>query len=112
MVDSVSLFTVGALVTDQTTGVVTVGRDLVWSGPGKVTTYEPQESSPEAAGATFTVQRYRLHIPVGSCAPKVGMIATVSSVLDPGLTGREFRVVALLHKSFTTAYRLMVEEVG
>lgn len=112
MFDECTLATVGPAVTDYTTGAVTNASAVVYAGPCQVSTYEPQEATPESAGATLTVQRYRFKIPVGSCSPAVGMVATVTaSEFDPGLVGRKFRVVALLHKTAATAYRLSVEEV-
>lgn len=110
MEDTVRLESVGEPVTDEW-GNVTAPRTLVYEGPGRWQTYEPQESNPEAGGSTMTVQRYALHIPVGSCRPAIGLVATaVTGVHDPYLAGREFRVVALLHKTAATAYRLGVEE--
>jgi len=81
-------------------------------GIGKVQAYEAQEATPEVAGATIAVQRYAVHIPVGSCKPEIGLRVTIlAAALDPNLTGRTYRVVALLHKTAATAYRLGVEEV-
>lgn len=95
---------------DEVTGVrPTV---TVYSGRCKVQTYEAQERESEAGGATFTIQRYRVDVPVGSFAPAVGDVVTITAAaLDPNLTG-PFRVVALLHKTAATAYRLAVEEVA
>lgn len=84
----------------------------VYDGPMSVETYEAQESNPEVAGATLTVQRYIVKVPVGSFAPQIGDVVTITAAaLDPNLAGREYRVVALLHKTAATAYRLGVEEV-
>lgn len=85
--------------------------DLIYTGKARVQTYEPQESTPEAGGHVYTVQRYSVHIPVGSCAPEVGDIVTVTTAeMDPHLVGRQYTVRALLHKTAATAYRLGVEE--
>lgn len=113
----------GTPVTDPDTGEVTaplapVYPDPEWPdehpwkhGPCKVQTYEAQESNPEAGGATFTVQRYAVHVPVGSFAPQTGDVVEITATeFDPNLVGRKYRVVALLHKSMATAYRLGVEE--
>lgn len=84
----------------------------VWGGRCRVQTYEPQESNPEAGGANYTVQRYSVHLPVGAYRPEIGDVVTITdSQHDPYLVGRVFRVVALLHKTAATAYRLSVEEV-
>lgn len=78
----------------------------------KVQTFEAFEETPTAGEHEFTVQRYSVHFPVGSFVPAVGQVVEiVSAALDPNLTGREFRVVALLHKTAATAYRLAVKEI-
>lgn len=97
---------------------VTVYPDPSWPadhpwkrGPCKVQSFNAQETNPEAAGAVFTVQRYRVDVPVGSFEPIVGAEVTMGAVVfDPLLTGRTYRVVGLLHKTAATAYRLAVEE--
>ena len=88
--------------------------DHPWAaGPCFVQAYDQQATTPEAGGATYTVRRYRYDIPAGSCAPDVGMIATiVTAEHDPNLAGRELRITSLLHKSAATAYRLGAENVG
>lgn len=84
-------------------------RAEVYSGRCKVQTWEAQEARPESAEFEYTVQRYYVHVPVGSYAPAVGDVVRIDAArMDPNLTGREFRVVALLHKSLATAYRLAV----
>lgn len=112
MADSCEAFTVGAPVTDPNTGVTTTPETQLYAGRCRVQTYEAQESRPEAGGDTYTVQRYAVHVPVGSFEPQVGtMIRLTGSAYDPHLVGRVYRVVALLHKTAATAYRLGVEEI-
>lgn len=119
MLDTCTVETVGPVVTDPLTGIDTATRTTLYGpnvGPRKgmcrVTTYEPYERNPEAGGATFTIQRYAIHLPVGAFRPAIGQVITITTAaLDPNLAGREFRVVALLHKTLATAYRLSVEEV-
>lgn len=85
----------------------------IWGGPCEVSTYEPQESNPEAGGASLTVQRYRVKVPVGAFEPRIGDVVTITrGSQDPYLHGKEFRVVALLHKTAATSYRLGVEAVS
>lgn len=92
---------------DPVTGQIPVVE--VYAGRCKVQTFEAYEQTPEAGEFDFTVQRYYVHVPVGEYAPAVGDVVTiVSARLDPHLAGRKFRVVALLHKSLATAYRLAV----
>ncbi len=100
---------VGA-TTDPETGDVTDTYETVYEGPAKRQTYEPYEQTPEAGGSEFTVQRYAAHFPVGAFVPEVGLRVTwTASRLDPNLVGKVDRVVALLHKTAATAYRLGVE---
>ena len=123
MLDTCTIGTLGDPATDPDTGAVTTPLvqlypDPAWPddhplkhGPCKVQTWEAQESNPEAGGAVQTVQRYAVHIPIGSYAPEVGHVVEIATAaLDPNLTGRRYRVVALLHKTLATAYRLGVLE--
>lgn len=113
MVDTVRISTVGDGVLDEATGAVTAALTTVYEGKGRIQTYEPYEHTADAAGHTFTTQRYAVHVPVESCAPAVGMVVdVVTATHDANLVGRRYRVVALLHKSLATAYRLGVEEVA
>jgi hypothetical protein len=112
MVDACTVGRPGDPVTDPNTGVVTAPLTPLYAGKAKVQTWQAQESNPEAGGATFTVQRYAVHVPVGSFSPEVGDVVTITAAaLDANLVGRKYRVVALLHKSMATAYRLGVEEM-
>lgn len=101
-------------VTGETTdddGHVAATYALIYTGRCKVQTYNGQEANPEVGGSTATVQRYAVHVPVGAFEPAVGQVITITrAALDPYLVGRDFRVVALLHKTAGTAYRLGVEE--
>ena len=84
----------------------------LYTGRGKVQSQAVQQLNPEAGGHVYTVQRYEVHLPVGSFSPAVGDLLSVTTAADnPELTGRVFRVTALMHKSQPTAYRLAVEEV-
>lgn len=109
MVDTCTITAPGEGDPDPVTG--DVPRVPVYSGRCKVQSFDAQESNPEAAGTVYTVQRYRVDVPVGSFAPVVGAEVTMTAVtLDPFLIGRKYRVVGLLHKSMATAYRMAVEE--
>lgn len=111
MLDACSIGILGDPVTDPDTGEVTTPLVPLYTGPAKVQTYEAYESNPEVGGAVLTVQRYQVHIPVGSYAPEIGhLVEITTAALDPNLAGRRYRVVALLHKTLATAYRLGVEE--
>ena len=109
MVDSCSISRPGATV-DELTGVPT--WTPVYAGKCQLSTYEPQESNREVSSALVTTQRYVLKLPVESYAPQIGDVATITAATyDANLVTRKFRVVALLHKTAATAYRLGVEEV-
>ena len=111
MLDTCTVKRVTGVTTDLLTGADVPTYSTIYDGPCKVQTFEPQERNPEVGGATLTVQRYSVHVPVGAFVPAVGQVVTITdAALDPNLTGRMFRVVALLHKTAATAYRLGVEE--
>ena len=112
MLDTCTVKTPTGTTTNSTTGVVTVTYTDVYAGRCKVQATSPTASNPVVGGATFTVQRSEVHVPVGAFTPAVGQVVTLTAVpLDVLLVGRVFRVVSLLHKSQATAYRLGVEEV-
>ena len=103
-------------VTGQTRNYETGGLDdeleTVYSGPGRIQTYEPQESRPEAGDHSYVIQRYSAHLPVGAGPFRVNDQITVDAdPLDPALVGRIYRVVSLFNKSQATAQRIPVEEV-
>ena len=107
MLDTGTIARPGATV-DELTGAPT--WTTVYTGAMSVETYEAQEANPEVAGAQVTLQRYRVKVPVGTYAPAIGDVATITAAaLDANLAGRKYRVVALLHKTAATAYRLGVE---
>ena len=111
MLDTCTVQRITGVTPDHLTGVDVPTYSTLYTGPGKRQTYEAQEGNPQAGGATYTVQRYAAHLPVGSYAPKVGDVITWTDCpLDPRMVGRKDRVVALLHKTAATAYRLGVEE--
>ena len=116
MLDAGTIARPGAAV-DELTGAPTWTKvypvdPAVATGPMSVETYEAQEANPEVAGAQVTLQRYRVKVPVGTYAPAIGDVATITAAaLDANLVRRKYRVVALLHKTAATAYRLGVEEV-
>ena len=112
MLDTCTVRRVIGTTPDPLTGADVPAYATAWTGKCRVTTYEPHERNPEVGGATVTVQRYAVHVPVGAFAPAVGQVITITAAaLDPHLVGRTFRVAALLHKTAATAYRLGVEEV-
>ena len=112
MVDSCQITHPGEQVTDRRTGgVYAVPDAVVYTGRCKVQSYQPFEQTPEAGAHTYTAQRYQVHVPVGSYVPHIGDVVTITAAaMDPNLAGRTYRVVALLHKSLATAYRLAITD--
>ena len=116
MLDSCSVKRVSGSTVDPGTGEDTPTYTALYGtdeepGRCKVQTFEAFEQTPEAVGHQFTVQRYAVHVPVGSFAPAIGDLVTIAeAAMDENLTGRVFRVVALLHKTAATAYRLGVTD--
>jgi hypothetical protein len=102
----------GEQVTDRRTGHVYAVPDTpVYEGRCKVQSYQPFEQNPEAGAHSYAIQRYAVHVPVGAYVPHVGDVVTIlAATMDPNLAGRVFRVVALLHKSYATAYRLAITD--
>ncbi|MFE5309704.1 DUF6093 family protein [Isoptericola sp. NPDC056605] len=103
------------VATDPVTGAVTTTPNVVYEGECRVQSWAAQESTPEAATAVFTVERYTVSVPVAKTAagyqPMVGDDVTITaSENDPHLVGRTFQVMAPLNKSRATAYRLAVEK--
>ena len=72
-------------------------------GKCKVQANQLTDMSPEVGGATVTVQRYRVDIPVSAGPIEVGDLIETR--------GRQFRVTGLHDKTWQTAQRLPVEEV-
>ncbi|MGJ9505391.1 DUF6093 family protein [Actinotignum schaalii] len=111
------------LMTDQVrvtrfTGEVTVyglearrESTLIYEGRGKLQSYEGYEQDRVVAGASLTITRTRLDIPVGDWGLQPGDQVVVLKSVDPGLIGKEYRVASLApFKTHATAYRVFVDE--
>lgn len=97
-------------VIDRVTGVAQM--TTVYDGRCKVQTYEGYEQNPVAGGHQFTVQRYRVDLPVGAFLPEVGDVVTITAAeRDQHLVGKDYRVSAPFNKTLATAYRCFVDEV-
>jgi hypothetical protein len=107
MVDTCTIRRVTGVTTNPLTGVDTPTLAVVYTGRCKVQALDPQEHTPDVSGHTYTIQRYRVDVPVAAYKPAPGDLVTMdTATLDVYLVGRVLRVVALLHKSLATAYRL------
>lgn len=94
------------------TGAVTPTYTAVYSGKAKIQATISQSRVAAAGEHQYTLQEYRIDLPVAAGPLKVGdRVRVTASVLDPFLAGRVYRVVELFHKSFATAQRARVEEV-
>lgn len=108
MVDSVSVSRPTGAVDPITGKPVTT---VVYAGRAKVQTYEAFEKQPDLGGGTVTIQRYTIHVPIGGYVPRVHDVVTVTAAtLDAQLVGRRYVVSGLLHKSYATSYRLLVDD--
>lgn len=92
-------------------GSITPSWTAVDSGKGRISGDRPYESSPDAGGHTFTVQRYVLSKPVGTGPYIVGDIAQVTvEPNNPLLVGAVFRIAGPDERSQQTAQRMFVED--
>lgn len=78
-------------------------QEVVYEGQCKVQTYEAYENNPLSGGHTYTVQRYRLDIPLGAGPIEPGDVAKVNTYRRP------FRIAGGLDKTHQSAQRLPVE---
>lgn len=98
---------------DEDSGQYTkVPGALKYAGPAKVQTTDTIGNDADAGDRVVVQTRFRVDLPMSAPAAAVDDVFTVtSSVHDPELAGRRFRVASLVHKTFMTARRLAVEEV-
>lgn len=97
---------------DPLTGAVTVTGTTLYAGKCQISTYEAHEQVVSMPGQAMTRQRYVAKVPVGIGPFQIGDVVTITaSTFDALLVGRQYSVVAFLHKSIATAQRLQVEEV-
>ena len=103
----------GRTVTDPETFKDTQEVTPVWSGRGKVQSYEAHEQNSDVAGSQVTVVRTRVDVPVGAFTARPDdVVRVVASPDDPLLEGRVYRVAGVApYKSMATAYRIFVDEV-
>lgn len=87
-------------------------RSTVYSGRGKLQSYEGHEQRTGLSSATVVVQRLSIHFPVGSFDPQPGDVATCTASTDPAIVGRVYRIAqAWPVKEHATSYRVFVDEV-
>lgn len=110
MLDTCAIKRVSGETTD-TDGRVVSMYDPVYTGKCRVVDVEGVVSTPEAGGASFTVRRIRVDIPVGAAVIRRGDVVDITgSVTRPDVTGASARVTSVPIGTQVTAYRLGVEE--
>jgi hypothetical protein len=112
MIDQCTITRPGDPVTDPETGNVTGGTETVYSGRCKVQSKDTSTSTPDAAGASFTVVSRQVHIPANSADVADGDVVTITaSALNAFTVGKQYRVEGFTPDSFETATRLPVKEM-
>jgi len=88
--------------------------EVSYTGPCRVKYGATQPRALDAVGQPVTEQQLQLHLPVlASSDVVVGQIAEVlSSVTDPALVGRRFRISGTFAQTNATARRFPVEEAS
>jgi hypothetical protein len=113
MVDTCTITRTGSSTTDPETGVVTPSTSTIYSGKCKVQQGSASGSATDIGEASVQLQTLQLHIPASATGVHVDDVAVITaSSLDPDLVGRRLTVRGIAHKSFLTARRLDVQEVG
>ena len=99
--------------TDPVTGVVTpVYGDPVYEGRCKIQSQRPWPSNPDAGEREWALVPTELHLPVaGTADVTTGHYVQITSSVDAGNVGREFRIRTGDRKTLQTAVRYLVEEV-
>lgn len=88
--------------------------DLLGTSPGKVQSRALATTEAEVGGRTAATIRLEVHLPVSAVALRRGDYAAVTALgpmTTPSMSGRKFRVVGPVGKSWATAARYEVEEV-
>ena len=101
-------------VLNETTGQYAPTATTVYSGPGKLQSFESYEQNPVAGSHDYTVMRPILHLPVNtsSALVEVGDTAVcLASPMDADLVGREVTIEGFQSKTYITARRFPVSEV-
>lgn len=114
MVDACTITRVTGTATNSETGVITPTTTTVYSGKCKVQRGGIPTGEPHNRGeASVQVMHQELHVPVSATGVLVDDIATITaSQLDADLVGKRFTIRAVAHKTFLTARRFDVQEVG
>ena len=108
MVETVRIDRVIGMVTNPDATVVPDLLDPpVYTGKGKINSYQPYEQERDVAASLAVTQRYTVSIPHSVVGVKVGDFVTVTA--GPS-AGRVLRVGGTHEKTFQTAQRLLCDE--
>ena len=106
MDSAIQFFTSGEDVTDPSTGEVTRGQTVIWSGPCRIRPAATQASETEAGGAELFTYDYLVSIPWAVTEVLEHMRGTVTDCPDLALAGVTMEVQRVARGSTITARRL------
>lgn len=100
----------GQQVTDPETGQTTPGFDLINAEQAcKIASHPPTSSAPESGEHRYTLERLRLHVPIGTPARAGDEVEVTASEENPDNIGTIFRLIELNRGTHRTAQRWSVE---
>ena len=114
MVDACTVRRRTGATTDPNTGVSTPTYSTLYSGACMVQNSRPMARPTDAGEDYLLLLRLEVYLPIAVTGLEIGdEVAITTSVHDPDLPGRVFRVHDLMHKSFATARRVgVIEKTG
>ena len=103
-------------VLNETTGQYTPTATTVYSGPGKLQSFESYEQNPVAGAHQYTVSRPLLHLPVDTASSLIeegDTAVRLACPMDPALVGTKVTIEGPPsgNKTNATARRFPVSEV-
>lgn len=97
--------------TDPDTGVITPVYEQVYTGRCRIQSRNTATTSPTSGQQRVDLLTLEVQLPMSVTGLAVSDLVTVTtSVHDPDLPGRVFRVANLMHKTHATARRVQLEE--
>lgn len=112
MVDTCVVRRAGGTTYDPDTGYPTDASTQLYVGKCRVQQQAASAGQRDVGEASLLLLRLEVHLPMSVIGVQVDDVVEVtSSVHDPDLPGRRFRVRDLFHKTHATSRRLGVEEV-
>lgn len=111
MVDTCIVRRVTGQATDLDSGVITDTYTTLYSGPCRFQQSDVQPTESDVAEDFVLMQRIEVQLPMSTTGFQVDdVVECATSVSDPDLPGRTFRVHGLAHKTEATARRLRLRE--